>query len=140
MQLYFIGLIAFQLCACNLSQKPARGQAEASDHAIAAISTLNQWYNKETGLWDTTGWWNSANALTALADFSALDSALDHVIIHFLENTFKQAQKANIKVYKEMTLETVESYTWLSPSQHRDKPSLTGFPGFVNEYYDDEGW
>jgi len=38
-------------------------QSNYRPHAEAALTTLQQWYNQSSGLWDTTGWWNSANCL-----------------------------------------------------------------------------
>ncbi|MDE3201817.1 MAG: glycoside hydrolase family 76 protein [Acidobacteriota bacterium] len=35
-----------------------------------AVDRLQQWYNQKTGLWDKTGWWNSANVLTVLIDYA----------------------------------------------------------------------
>lgn len=60
-------------------------------HAVAAIETLQQWYNQSSGVWESTGWWNGANALTMLADFAALDPALNDTIYNVIENTFEQA-------------------------------------------------
>ncbi|MCJ1279002.1 hypothetical protein MMC21_006823 [Puttea exsequens] len=74
----------------------------------SAIRTLLQWYNHDTGLWSTTGWWNSANVLTVLADFSAIDPSLDDTIRPIFRNTFEKAQQIS--------------------------------PGFLNDFYDDEGW
>ena len=36
-------------------------------NAGAAIRVLQQDYNQTTGLWDSIGWWNSANALVYIA-------------------------------------------------------------------------
>lgn len=107
--------------------------------AQSAIVTLQQWYNESTGLWETTGWWNSANALTMLADFVAIDSSLDVVAEHVFQNTFSQAPKASLETVKVMTPYSVNTYTGptFPPGIN---PSTNSFAGFLNDYYDDEGW
>jgi len=74
--------------------------------AALAAATLQSWYNPDTGLYRTTGWWNSANAITALADYSRLAHSKQYRPV--FSNAFTAAQK-------------------------------TG-PGFLNNFYDDEGW
>ena len=43
-------------------------QSEAATDA----QVLQSWYNTSNGVFNTTGWWNSANALNALIDYSRL--------------------------------------------------------------------
>lgn len=69
-----------------------------------AVDRLQQWYQRDTGLWKTTGWWNSANALTAIIDYSRATKTDQYESV--LANSF---------------------------AQHK-------FAGFLNDYYDDEGW
>ena len=74
--------------------------------AAQGINTLQGWYAADTGLYQTTGWWNAANAITVLTNYSrAVDTKQYEAT---LANSFNEAQKTN--------------------------------PGFINHYYDDEGW
>jgi len=65
-------------------------------NTIAGIDALQGWYNNKTGLWDSTGWWNSANCLTVLADFAALDPqpAININIPDIIQNTYEQARES----------------------------------------------
>jgi len=124
---------------------------ERADHAtyasnnVAGIKTLQSWYNTGTGLWDTTGWWNSGNCLTVLADFASLDpnDANSLGITGVMKNTFTNAQKTTAaKVAQKSFSESgmvVSNYTAPTASQANEFAAL-GFSGFINTYYDDEGW
>ena len=79
--------------------------------ARAAVKALLEYYNPTTGLFETTGWWNSANVLTILADFSSLSPSLDSNLLPLFANIFERAQTP---------------------------PS--GSASFLNDFYDDEGW
>jgi predicted alpha-1,6-mannanase (GH76 family) len=59
--------------------------------AAAGAGTLQRWYDQSTGLWTSTGWWNAANALTAVIGYSKLtgDSSHDGC----LAATFTAAQR-----------------------------------------------
>ena len=66
-------------------------KAEIRTRAHTAATTLLTLYNHDTGLFNTTGWWNSANAITALADTSRLTH--DKSLRATLRNTFEQAPR-----------------------------------------------
>jgi len=74
--------------------------------ASQGINTLQSWYTQNTGLYQTTGWWNSGNAITVLANYSRVSHNRSYDPI--FANTLQQAQNT--------------------------------FKGFINNYYDDEGW
>jgi predicted alpha-1,6-mannanase (GH76 family) len=83
-----------------------RNTALPRERVQMATRALQSWYDESTGLWKTTGWWNSANAMTTLADEARI--AHTHEFDPVFANTFTAAQKKA--------------------------------PGFLNDYYDDEGW
>ena len=61
--------------------------------ADAAARALQRWYNPRTGLWKTTGWWNCANALTALIQHSQRTGERRYLSV--IETTFGRAQRVN---------------------------------------------
>jgi predicted alpha-1,6-mannanase (GH76 family) len=46
------------------------GERDYRAYAAASVAALQQWYRPWTGRWRTTGWWNAANALTAVIDYT----------------------------------------------------------------------
>ena len=96
------------------SAESAEGrQAGYRDAAAAGIGVLQGWYSRRTGLWKTVGWWNSANALTAVIRYSQATG--DRSYLAVAENTFTRAQRAFIKL------------------QRRKRR-------FINDFYDDNLW
>ncbi|MFD2082380.1 Glycosyl hydrolase family 76 [Actinopolymorpha cephalotaxi] len=61
-----------------------------------AVEALVKLYNKDTGLWKTTGWWNSANALTAVLDYELAtgDRSYDWIIANTYDKNL-HAQHGN---------------------------------------------
>ena len=104
-----------------MSQEPPATDTPAAERkrpdyrgaASAGIGALQRWYSPRTGLWKTTGWWNSANALTAVIRYT--QSTGDRSYAGVVENTFTKAQRGFVK------------------AQRRK-------PGFINDFFDDNLW
>jgi predicted alpha-1,6-mannanase (GH76 family) len=58
--------------------------------ARAAVPVLQQWYSPATGLWQTTGWWNAANALIALVHY--IERTGDSSYLDVISTTHHAAQ------------------------------------------------
>jgi len=54
--------------------------------AALGLQALQKWYDWQTGLWQTTGWWNSANATTVLIRYSIQSGSTDFQAA--VENTY----------------------------------------------------
>jgi predicted alpha-1,6-mannanase (GH76 family) len=61
--------------------------------ADEAAAALQRWYNPRTGLWKTAGWWNCANALTAVIQHSQRTGERKYHDV--LETTFGRAQRVH---------------------------------------------
>lgn len=98
-------LVCASLCIlCTML--PAQETASGRERARLGIERLQASYDPDTGLYRTTGWWNSANAVTTLADYSRETGDTRY------EGVFAQT---------------------LTAAQRKSA-------GFLNRFYDDEGW
>ena len=88
--------VALAICSLvALEQKaPALQSANRLERASSAIQLLLGWFDENTGLYKTTGWWNSANVTTVLADYSRVSKSKQH--FSTLANTFVAAQNAHL--------------------------------------------
>jgi predicted alpha-1,6-mannanase (GH76 family) len=86
--------LALTLLAASLLHASASATDQDLPHqAQPMVARLQQWYNPDTGLWKTTGWWNSANALTVLVDYSRVTSTNDFATV--LDHSFHQQEAPN---------------------------------------------
>jgi len=59
----------------------------ADERSKAVLSTLqSKFYDRANGLWNTDGWWNSANSLEALVEYSIYSG--DTTFISAIDNTY----------------------------------------------------
>ncbi|KAI1273182.1 glycoside hydrolase family 76 protein [Xylaria sp. FL0933] len=118
-----------------------KSQATYDANTVAAVHTLQSWYNSGSGLWDSTGWWNSANCLTVLADYAVQNpsSAASLSIPNIIQNTYENAQKTSFQAIKAFSAKGLPVSTYVKLTRPKDI-SRRGFDDFLNDYYDDEGW
>ncbi len=119
-------LVCLSAALSGLAQSPAATPSPASSpdsvkRAELAAQALQTWYVPRTGLYQGTGWWNAANALTTIIDLMRVDGSREYVTT--VANTFTNAQAVLPKAEQVGLLH-----------------DMTGAPGFLNTYYDDEGW
>ena len=59
--------------------------------AAAGMGALQRWYRPRAGLWRTTGWWNAANALSAVIGYTRATG--DRAFAGVVETTFARAPR-----------------------------------------------
>jgi hypothetical protein len=116
-------LLLFCISLPCFAQSGTRAEPEAQSlqRLQAGVAALQGWYVERTGLYRTTGWWNAANAITVLSDAMRVSGSKQYVPV--LAHTFEHAQIGVPKSEQTGALQ-----------------GMTGAPGFLNRYFDDEGW
>lgn len=146
---YVGGLLARASWLSSLSSNSDAVRESYKQNTLAGVETLQKWYDRETGLWDSTGWWNSANCLTTLADLANLqnvdmtDAGIN--IADILQNTYEQAQETQVTASKVIDTDGLPRSSYvripkLPKTVGTKTVSKRGFDNFLNDYYDDEGW
>ena len=82
------------------------------------VETMLGWRDTTTGVWETAGWWNSANVLTALLRYGAVTG--DKAIPALAADVLQRAQHYS-----------------LGPDAQGDPRYCDNFE---NDFYDDQGW
>ena len=112
-----------------------------SKWASSALASLQHFYNSSSGLYETTGWWNSASIVTMLADYSLVIAASRSSNIAILQNTLANAaqnQPQMVRIASPLT----STNTFTSPNipGGLTVPESTPQRGYLDDSYDDEGW
>ncbi len=130
------------LTGAVFSRDTTNTTASSTANVEAAFTALQTWYDDSNGLWNTTGWWNSANCITVLGDLAAVDSRVKSHVTSVLANTFVEAQKYNLQQTKIITADFNIQTVFGNVSMPAGvKSNLVINPqGFINGFYDDEGW
>jgi predicted alpha-1,6-mannanase (GH76 family) len=91
--------VAAYACGCGapvtaLAQPTILKGLSYSQEANYGIQPLQQWYSQGSGLYSApSGWWNSANAITVLVNYSRITNSTQYVSA--IANTFKNANSAH---------------------------------------------
>ncbi|RDW87453.1 hypothetical protein BP5796_03147 [Coleophoma crateriformis] len=133
----FLVLVLLSLQGAWSAQAFVEPSVRPSPHARAAFIALQTWYNKSSGIWDSTGWWNAANCLTTVGNLAAIDPLVKLITKEVFSNTFVQGQRYQLQMTKSIRNFTIET-CYGDTCAGSPPSSLT--KGFLNDYYDDEGW
>lgn len=110
-------------------------------YAMLALSQLQKSYNRTSGLWEGTGWWNNANIVTLLADYSLINSQARGSITPTLQNTLVNAAQNQPQMVKFLSpLTSTNSFIYPDIPGGLTLPDPRFSNGYEDAYYDDEGW
>lgn len=110
------------------------GNAVADDartRARDALQTLQGWYNPNSGIWDTCGWWDGASCMNTVADLATLDPSVIDTAAYVFNNTFHVGPVSNPNPgpeHKTVYTRDNQPSTSVNASQ------------WLDQAYDDDGW
>jgi predicted alpha-1,6-mannanase (GH76 family) len=91
-----VGILALASCGCTGNLATAGSTANLptpttyAQKAAAGVQTLQLWYSPIAGIYASpAGWWNAANAITVVANYSAATGSTQYLPV--LANTFANA-------------------------------------------------
>ena len=94
--MYEVGFFALTLCGCTGgfatagATIPVPSSSSYPQQAAAGMQTLQQWYSSVSGIYASpSGWWNSANAITVVANYTAATNSTQYLSV--LAQTFANA-------------------------------------------------
>ncbi|OJJ51795.1 hypothetical protein ASPZODRAFT_55438 [Penicilliopsis zonata CBS 506.65] len=145
MYLYVLLYSIFAVATANSSSSSSSSPLSS---ASSAATTLQTWYNAETGLWDTCGWWNGANCMTALADLAMLvdeSDPLRQTAEEVFNTTFVVAPSVNPdpgleKVTVNGRPETRYPAAWPLRTHDIQESGTVNASAWLDGAYDDDGW
>lgn len=85
---------------------------------MECMNTQLTWRNDTTGVWETAGWWNSANVLTAVIRYAGITN--DATLLPVINDVYEKARHYKVGTDS------------LGHVRYCDN--------FANDYYDDRGW
>lgn len=106
-----------------ISVLPAQAQVSVSPFEMKRITdecvqTQIQWRDTQTGVWETAGWWNSANVLTALIQYTKQNDRKD--LWPLIDEVFEKSRHYQVG------------------KDENGRPKYCD--DYANDYYDDRGW
>jgi hypothetical protein len=104
---------------------------DARSRAQDALKTLQTWYNPQSGIWDTCGWWDGASCMTTVADLAALDPSVMDTASYVFNNTFHVGPVSNPQPGPE------KKTVFTRDSQGSNVVNVTQW---LDQAYDDDGW
>jgi predicted alpha-1,6-mannanase (GH76 family) len=82
------------MASMSADAEPGPGQEpDYRAYAAAGVAALQRWYRPWTGRWRTAGWWNAANALTAVIAYT--ERTGDKTYAGVPNRTFRSARRRN---------------------------------------------
>ena len=139
----FTSVHSFLFLSTAVSVISAQDSQYYQSNAEAALNTLQKWYNTTSGIYDTTGWWNSGNCLTVLGNLAAVDNSTEAIAARVFANSLVAAQNYNLQMSVSKVVQANYLYqTFYGPSTPLSVEAVATLnpAGFLNGYYDDEGW
>jgi predicted alpha-1,6-mannanase (GH76 family) len=132
-------LLVSSLCLVQSVAISARDPSPYYGAAEVAFRSLQTWYDTNTGLYDTTNWWNAANAITVICDLLLVDGNIASDGNAVIPNTFSKAQTTPAKLRNKRGVTPAWSSTG-AESIGSFALQERGNAGFLNFFYDDEAW